>query len=232
MQGHLAQQSDAQWRTHPSCQSPRSAIADQRAELSQTIRMTAVEQQISPGMNSPRLPTDELCSRRVLNIIMGDYLDLIYPLVPVVHRPTFRAHLSTHRDVTDTEFLEILLALTALTVGLLPSRFPHYQSMAPEVSSRFSTRSAMINSCVEICMSLRTPTYWDQINQRKWAVCYLLSVGCFQTGQTNRSRMLEIEATQIGRLLGLHRISDYEGLNCIDAQLRKKSFWLMFYCSV
>lgn len=162
---------------------------------------------------------------------MNDYLDLIYPLVPVVHRPTFLNQLVSHHDINDSEFFAILLALCALTVGLLPSRFPHYQSMAPEVGSRFNTRTAMINFCTEKCMRLRTPTYWDQVSQRKWAVCYLLSVGCFQTGQTNRSRMLEVEAAQIGRLLGIHRVSDYEGLNCIETQLRKKAFWLMFYCS-
>ena len=34
---------------------------------------------------------------------------------------------------------------------------------------------------------------------------------------------------QLARLLGLHQISEYMGLNCIEAQLRKKAFWLMFY---
>ncbi|KAH6997326.1 beta-glucosidase [Ilyonectria destructans] len=119
--------------------------------------------------------------------------------------------------------------LAALTVGLLPSRFPAYRAMAPDVAIRFDTRMAMINTCVDMCMRLRTHSYWDHINLRKWAVCYLLSVGCFQTGQANRSRMLEVESMQVGRLLGLHRISDYEGLNRIETQLRKKAFWLMFY---
>ncbi|KAJ5414068.1 hypothetical protein N7509_000695 [Penicillium cosmopolitanum] len=44
--------------------------------------------------------------------------------------------------------------------------------------------------------------------------------------------MLSVEAMQIARLLNLHRISDYEGLNCIETQLRKKGFWLVFYCYV
>lgn len=183
----------------------------------------------SPSMAGPRFPTDELCSRPLLNIIMNDYLDLIYPLVPVIHRPSFRADLASNRDLTDPDFLSIVIALAALTVGLLPSRFPVYRAMAPDVAIRFDTRMAMINTCVDMCMRLRTHSYWDHINLRKWAVCYLLSVGCFQTGQANRSRMLEVESMQVGRLLGLHRISDYEGLNRIETQLRKKAFWLMFY---
>ncbi|KAK7420512.1 hypothetical protein QQX98_002710 [Neonectria punicea] len=186
-------------------------------------------QNASPSMAGPRLPTDELCSRALLNIIMNDYLDLIYPLVPVVHRPSFRVDLASNRDLTDPEFLAIVIAIAALTVGLLPSRFPVYRAMAPDVAMRFETRMAMINCCVDMCMRVRNYNYWDHVSLRKWAVCYLLSVGCFQTGQTNRSRMLEVESMQIGRLLGLHRISDYDGLNCIETQLRKKAFWLMFY---
>lgn len=190
-----------------------------------------------PGM-SPALdqqhtyPTDELCSRPLLLLILNDYLDLIYPLVPVVHRPTFRASLAAARDVDDAEFLALIIAIAALTVGLLPSRFPVYrQSMSSALAARFKTRMAMINCCMDMCMRLRylTPTYWDQVSHRKWAVCYLLSVGCFQTGQTNRSRMLEVESMQIGRLLGFHRIADYDGLNLIEKQLRKKAFWLTFY---
>ncbi|KPM36514.1 hypothetical protein AK830_g10046 [Neonectria ditissima] len=186
-------------------------------------------QNASPSMAGPRFPTDELCSRALLNIIMNDYLDLIYPLVPVVHRPSFRADLASNRDLTDPDFLAIVIAIAALTVGLLPSRFPVYRAMAPDVAMRFDTRMAMINCCVDMCMRVRNFNYWDHVSLRKWAVCYLLSVGCFQTGQTNRSRMLEVESMQIGRLLGLHRVSDYDGLNCIEVQLRKKAFWLMFY---
>ena len=41
--------------------------------------------------------------------------------------------------------------------------------------------------------------------------------------------MIEVESMQLARLLGLHQISEYAGLNCIEAQLRKRAFWLMFY---
>lgn len=183
----------------------------------------------SPSTAGPRYPTDELCSRALLNIIVNDYLDLIYPLVPVVHRPSFRADLASNRDLKDPDFLGLLIGLAALTVGLLPSRFPVYRAMAPDVAMRFETRTAMINCCSDMYMRLRTHSYWDHISLRKWAVCYVLSVSFFQTGQTNRSRMLEVESMQIGRLLGLHRIADYDGLNCIETQLRKKAFWLLFY---
>ncbi|OLN85353.1 hypothetical protein CCHL11_09875 [Colletotrichum chlorophyti] len=160
---------------------------------------------------------------------MADYLDLIYPLVPVVHRPSFRHDLGSNRDITDPDFFGLVIGLAALAVGLLPSRFRNYRAVDPEVSIRFETRTALINCCAEICTRQRTTNYWDHINHRKWATCYVLSVACFQTGQVNRSRMFDVEYLQLARLLGLHRISEYEGLNCIETQLRKKAFWMLFY---
>ncbi|KAI8314796.1 hypothetical protein K4K59_002310 [Colletotrichum sp. SAR11_240] len=144
--------------------------------------------------------------------MMADYLDLVYPLVPVVHRPTFRHDLASNRDLTDRDFFALLMSLVALTVGLLPSRFRVYRAVDPEVGIRFETRTAFINCCAEMATRLRDATYFDQINSRKWAVS-----------------MFDIEFMQLGRLLGLHRISDYDGLNCIETQLRKKAFWLLFY---
>lgn len=162
---------------------------------------------------------------------MADYLDLVYPLVPVVHRPNFRHDLASNRDVTDPDFFALLVSLCALTVGLLPSRFRDYRAAVdPEkAGAHFDTRTALINCCAEICCRQRTASYWDHVNHRKWAVSYVFSVACFQTGQVNRSRMFDVEYLQLSRLLGLHRISEYEGLNCVETQLRKKAFWLMFY---
>jgi hypothetical protein len=78
-------------------------------------------------------------------------------------------------------------------------------------------------------MGLRGPNFFDQINYNKWAASYLLSIAFFQIGEHNRARMVEVEAMQLARLLDLHRISKYDGLNHTETQLRKKAFWLMFY---
>ncbi|KAE8356312.1 hypothetical protein BDV28DRAFT_127461 [Aspergillus coremiiformis] len=41
--------------------------------------------------------------------------------------------------------------------------------------------------------------------------------------------MLDAEANQIAYLLDLHCIAIYNGLNCIETQIRKKGSWLLFY---
>ncbi|PVH81573.1 hypothetical protein DL98DRAFT_170393 [Cadophora sp. DSE1049] len=181
----------------------------------------------APSRLSGTFPTDNLCSRPLLNRIMSDYLDHLYPLIPVVHRPTFRADLEKGKDLYDNSFLALMLSICAATVGTMPRKFNEYRN-APN-PLRFKTRTEMINHCYDMCLGLRGPDYFDEINFNKWASSYLMQIAFFQIGQHNRQRMVEVEAMQLGRLLDLHKISSYDSLDCIQKQLRKKGFWLMFY---
>lgn len=172
-------------------------------------------------------PTDGLCDRQLFDRILHDYLDLVYPLIPVIHRPSFLKDVSQARDSFDADFLGLVVALCATTVGLLPRKFHEYRSSSTPLV--FQTRTEMVDRCYDMLLGIRGPDYFDNISQQKWAVSYLMSIAFFQIGQHNRARMIEVEAMQLARLLEFHRISSYDGLNCIERQLRKKAFWLMFY---
>ncbi|PYH97186.1 hypothetical protein BO71DRAFT_468972 [Aspergillus ellipticus CBS 707.79] len=172
-------------------------------------------------------PTDDLWDRGLFSIMMQDYLDYIYPLVPIVHRPSFRQALRENRDGEDPGFLALVIAIAAVVVATMPSRFLSYRSYSPPL--RFASRREMARCCYDKIMGLRDSTYFDQINFQKFAISYLLYATFRQLGDHNTSRMLDVEATQIARLLNLRRISEYEGFNCIETQLRKKGFWLILY---
>lgn len=161
---------------------------------------------------------------------MQDYLDHLYPLVPIVHRPSFRDALLENQDSEDPVFFAVMLAIAALVVATLASKFPEYKNHPQPL--RFASRKEFVHSCYKKVMSLRDSSYFDQLNFQKFSVPYLFFAAFLQLGDHNWSRMLSVEAMQIARLLNLHRISDYEGLNCIETQLRKKGFWLVFYCYV
>ncbi|CAK7206712.1 hypothetical protein SEUCBS139899_009517 [Sporothrix eucalyptigena] len=180
----------------------------------------------------PVYPTDGLCARPLVRLIIDDFLRLVYPLIPVVHRPTFRRDFAQDRDVDNTVFLSLLLAICSVTVGVLPSRFAAYRSWQPGPPLRFEGREEMLNYCYDTIIRLRGPRYFDEISFDKLAVSYLLTVTFFQIGDQNRSRMMEVEAMQLGRLLQVHKIQEYAGLTCVEAQLRKKGFWLLFYAHV
>lgn len=172
-------------------------------------------------------PTDDLCSRELLKQIINEFLQHLYPLIPVFHLPTFRANLERNRDIQDKHFLSMLLASCAVTVSISCEKFRQYRSATTPI--RFQTRLEMVDYCYSLCIQLRGPRYFDQVSHTKWAIPYLFYLAYFHIGEHNKSRMVESEAILFARLLELHRVSAYSGLNCIEIQLRKKAFWMMFY---
>lgn len=173
-------------------------------------------------------PTDSICSRELLHVLMQDFLTSIYPLIPVVHRPSFRIDLSENRDAYDNNFLGLIVAICAVVVAILRSKFDTYRNLhsgPPWAQSRVD----VIGRCYSLLISIRGPEYFDEIGYQKWAASYLISIAFFQVGEHNRARMVEVECMQLGRLLNLHRIEQYRDLDCIETQLRKKGFWLLFY---
>lgn len=176
---------------------------------------------------SLQYPTDDLCSRELLGRIIDDFLQYCYPLMPIIHRPSFRTAWGRNKDVQDKHFLSVLLAICAVTVGQYPRLFQDYRH-AP-VPLRFRSRLEMVDYCYSLCTQLRGPRYFDEVSHSKWAISFLFYVAYFNVGQHNKSRMSETEAILFSRLLEFHHISAYSGLNLIETQLRKKAFWLMFY---
>jgi hypothetical protein len=162
--------------------------------------------------------------------MMQDYLDYIYPMVPVVHRPSFRKALLENKDSEEDGFLALTISIAALVAATMPSRFQAYKSGASPL--RFTSRKDFVHFCYAKCVAMRTSSYFDELGFQKFAVPYVFFAAFLQLGDHNWSRMLSVEAMQIARLLNLHRISEYEGLNLIETQLRKKGFWLMFYSFV
>ncbi|KAL1890712.1 hypothetical protein Sste5346_008036 [Sporothrix stenoceras] len=189
----------------------------------------------TPSSTSQHIyPTDGLCARPLVRLIVEDYLERVYPLVPVVHRPSFCAALAADHDIDNPVFASLLLAICAVTVGLLPSRYEscYCTWSSPGPPLRFTSREAMMNYCYDGVLRRRGPRYFDEIDFAKLAISYLLSITFFQIGDQNRARMMEVEAMQLGRLLQVHKIQEYAGLSCIEAQLRRKGFWLLFYAYV
>lgn len=159
--------------------------------------------------------------------MLQDYLYYMYPVIPIVHRPSFQRRVEDDLDCSDPGFLGLVVAMSAIIVAAMPSRFNDYRSHHPPL--RFCSRREMVWACYQKAMSLRTPDHFDQINFQKFATTYLFCAAFMQLGDHNWSRMLQSEAMQLARMLNLHNISEYAGLNHIETQLRKKGFWLVFY---
>src|SRR5438045_7212757 len=67
--------------------------------------------------NSLSCATDALCPRPQIEAMIKDFLVLLYPLVPVVHRPTLRDDLQMRRDNYDVDFQGLVLALCDVLIA-------------------------------------------------------------------------------------------------------------------
>lgn len=128
--------------------------------------------QQSPILTSDEDPTSQICSRELFDEIMQDYVDLLYPLVPLVHIPSFKNDLRNRREVYDKPFLAFVISICAAVVAHMPSRFYHYRSRSPPL--RFTTRRAMVDFCQEKIYSMRKADWYDEMSFTKFATSYML----------------------------------------------------------
>ncbi|KAL2063233.1 hypothetical protein VTL71DRAFT_5038 [Oculimacula yallundae] len=199
--------------------------ASTTAESSDTIvrRGPVVEDLLGPEVSKENLLTSiTITSPGNIPIVTRESLEALSP---------FKNQTSPHsvyrKDLYDKDFLALVLSICAATVGTMPRKFNEYRNATSPL--RFQSRTEMINYCYDMSWGLRGSDYFDEISFNKWASSYFMQIAFFQIGQHNRQRMVEVEAMQLARLLDLHKISSYDGLDCIQTQLRKKGFWLMFY---
>ena len=122
------------------------------------------------------------------------------------------------------------MGIVALTVGILTPKFRDYQKAPRPI--RYASRVEMIEYCYAQTIQCRQSSYFDEVSHTKWAISHVFYLAYFHVGKFNLSRMIELECNLFARLLELHRTSVLAGLNCIETQLRKRAFWLMFYAYV
>lgn len=151
-------------------------------------------------------------------------MDLIYPLIPILHRPTFRNDLAARREESDPVFFSFLASMCASLVGKIPSLFLKYSNL--DISFPFKNRAQMIDFCHEIVMGSRRSDYFDTSTQEKWGISYLLAVAHGNRGLLNRTLSLAAEARHHIQQLDCRHSSSYQHLTTTERELRKISFWI------
>lgn len=89
---------------------------------------------LSPSFSSPQYthytsnpsnPLDKILPRGLLMHIIDLYFDYLYPLIPVIHRPTFMRDINDHREEREgqEEWIHMILVLVAATLIQVPRAF-------------------------------------------------------------------------------------------------------------
>jgi hypothetical protein len=168
-----------------------------------------------------------LCSEQLMDTAIRDYLHHLYPLLPVIHIPSFLQHLDSGRHTTNVPFLCLLLSLFALVCSMLPRRFEHYRALDPDFGDEFTHRRQVLDRVQSLIHKIQGPDYFDDLTLVKWASAYCRMSACAYLGLVSRAMILRSEAETVLLQLNCHRVGSYTGLNEIEAQLRKKAFWMM-----
>ena len=179
------------------------------------------------GLSLPvgELSIEHLCPRTVFLNIIDDYLEMVYPLLPLVHLPTFRSLLEANAYATDPAFFRLCLALSAVTVASIPRKFDTYGG------SRYADVGEMVDrACHVILISRITlePEWQNRPSMSTMLVSILLTMASHYAGRPNQGWGYASEAIQFFRALELFRKEGYENLSTLEKELCKRAFWILY----
>lgn len=112
-------------RTEQTYQPPQSTSTSTRRLLPDLTASSA------PALGYPHFPHnpnnvfDNILPRGLLYLLIDHFFDYIYPLNPIIHRPTFLRDVLVHREEKpgETEWIAMVMTVVALTIIQLPPSF-------------------------------------------------------------------------------------------------------------
>lgn len=209
-----------------SLSTPPSLTSDCTSQSSVRVSTPSSDDaNFAPQVECFRLPSKasgQFCSTIVFEAIMNDYIDKIYPVMPLVHVPSFRSDLHNNRQENDAGFFALTLAVAVLVATSMPQTLEQYREMDPTFP--YKHRRDMFNAAERTITDLQADDYYEQLTYEKWATNYLLGFSLLQLRSINKSHMYQAQARAIFEQLGFDRAANYIGLDPIESQLRKKAF--------
>jgi hypothetical protein len=175
------------------------------------------------------LSIDYLCDAVVFRTILGDYLDLVYPLLPLIHRPSFRTLVDANAYTNDPAFFRLCLAVCAVTVASIPRKFDEYSL------GRYSDVGAMVDRACHMVLLSRIslePEWQNRPAMSTMIVSILLTMASHYAGKANQGWGYASEAIQFFRALELYREEAYAGLKLLDSEMCKRAFWVLYIIQI
>jgi len=99
-----------------SLESPESILASNNSTIGAA---TIAAMQAAAARKEPQL--EDVTTWANISHYISLYLQYLYPLLPLVHRPTFAQNLISRLDLRDTDFRALLLSIVAYTISQLPT---------------------------------------------------------------------------------------------------------------
>ncbi|CAO1616363.1 unnamed protein product [Sympodiomycopsis kandeliae] len=179
---------------------------------------------------------DDVAPRATFLSIISLYFHHLYPLMPIVHQPSFSHDLISRRDERDGDFLSFVMSLTAYTLiqcprSVIPSPWPFYRKLH-QICHLTSRR-----------MQLERYSSGEAPNLTHCATLYTTHIYLGSTGRTFAANAIHGELVRTAFSCNLHdeskplpTASGMSGdaqqqpphLTEIDRQLRRRVYYLIY----
>lgn len=168
---------------------------------------------------------EHFCSDELLGRLISDYLEYLYPLYPLVHRPRFRADFESKRYQSDPSFYRLCISLSALTVSSSSHNFRHYGFQPEETVTSILEKAHRLVVLSKVSQNPAVGMFPDVHDM----ICsYILSMAFHCSGSSYQGWVHASEAVLCMRKLSLFRQVSHNDLDEIDSEICKRLFWLMF----
>ncbi|OJA17171.1 hypothetical protein AZE42_00239 [Rhizopogon vesiculosus] len=161
---------------------------------------------------------EDIAPRDRISLIIALFFDFVYPLTPCIHKPSFMADLHTRREERDPLFFALVMSTLALTLVQVPrSYLPMERSVVRKLAQ----------TCYEASRHITIVSY-DPPTSMHVVIRYFDCVYHFCEGHDATQHAAFGEAAHIAVALRMHEETSYEGLDPIECEVRRRTFWLLF----
>lgn len=161
---------------------------------------------------------EDVAPRDTILLIVALFFDFVYPLTPCVHKPSFMADLHARREERDPLFFALVMSTVASTLVQLP------RSYLP--MERHTVRK-LAQTCHEASRHISVASY-DPPTSMHVVIRYFDCVYHFCEGHDATQHAAFGEAAHIAVTLRMHEEASYEGLDFVECEVRRRTFWLLF----
>lgn len=161
---------------------------------------------------------EEIAPRDTISLIIALFFDFVYPLTPCVHKPSFMADLHARREERDPLFFALVMSTVASTLIQVPRS---YLPMERPVVRKLA------QTCYEASRHISVTSY-DPPTSMHVVIRYFDCVYHFCEGHDATQHAAFGEAAHIAVTLRMHEEASYEGLDPIECEVRRRTFWLLF----
>lgn len=168
---------------------------------------------------------EHLCPHHIFITIFEDYLQYIYPITPIIHRPSFMSKVASRQHESDPAFLRLCLSLCAMTVSSIHRRVGRYGFDYYETPKQLVTRAYHL----VMASRLATDPEWADDPTMDTLLCsLLLGQAAHYTESPSRGWNLINESLYCCRSLDLYEESGYTSVSIVDREIAKRAFWMLY----